>query len=106
MSVVFEDMKKDLASNVRKVAKFLGKELTDENVEAMVDHLSFKKMKNNPAVNKEEGKAIRLFNESGSFMRKGEVGDWKNHFTDEMNKRMDEATKKHLKPIGLEFQYE
>ena len=102
----YEDMKKDLATNVRKVAKFLGKELTNENVEALVDHLSFKKMKNNPAVNKEQAKIAKRFNEEGSFIRKGEVGDWKNYFTDEMNKRMDEAIEKHLKPIGLEFRYE
>ena len=102
----FEDMKKDLVTNVRKVSKFLGKELTNENVEALVDHLSFKKMKDNPAVNKEDAKTAKLFNEEGAFIRKGEVGDWKNYFTDEMNKRMDEAIEKHLKPIGLEFRYE
>ena len=102
----FEDMKTDLATNVRKVAKFLGKELTDENVEALVDHLSFKKMKDNTAVNRKHDLEKPFFTEDGSFMRKGEVGDWKNYFTDEMNKRMDEAIEKYLKPIGLEFQYE
>ena len=101
----YEDMVEDLATNVRKVAKFLGKELADENVKALVDHLSFKKMKNNPAVNKDEGKAVNLFSGNGAFMRKGEVGDWKNYFTDEMNKRMDEAIEKHFKPIGLKFRY-
>ena len=102
----FEDMKKDLASSVRKVAKFLGKQVTDEKVEALVDHLSFKKMKNNSAVNREDRKATKVFTNNGNFMRKGEVGDWKNYFTDEMNKRMDEAIEKHFKAIGLEFQYE
>ena len=102
----FEDMKKDLATSVRKVARFLGKEVPEEKVEALVDHLSFKKMKNNSAVNKEEAKALNFFSADGDFMRKGEVGDWKNYFTDEMNKRMDEAIVKNFKPIGLEFQYE
>ena len=102
----FEDMKKDLASSVRKVANFLGKQVPTEKVESLVDHLSFKKMKNNSAVNREEGKALKFFTGDGNFMRKGEVGDWKNYFTDEMNKRMDEAIEKHLKPMGLEFQYE
>ena len=102
----FEDMKKDLATNVRKVAKFLGKELTNENVEALVDHLSFKKMRNNATVNREDMKKVKIFSEDGDFMRKGEIGDWKNYFTDEMNKRMDEAIEKHFTPIGLEFQYD
>ena len=102
----FEDMKKDMAPSIKKVAKFLGKDVTDEMVGKLVDHLGFTKMKHNAAVNREDGVLNGLFNEDGHFMRKGEIGDWKNYFTDEMNKRMDEAIGKHFKPIGLEFQYE
>ena len=94
-------MKKDQASAVRKVARFLGKELNDEQVRMLVEHLNFENMKINSAVNKEEfSKAGR-----GSFMRKGQVGDWKNYFTEEMNKQMDEAIEQHFKPIGLDFEY-
>ena len=100
----YEDMKKDLAASLRNVARFLGKELKNE--EALVDHLSFKKMKDNTAVNKDGGKKHGMCLNDGNFMRKGEVGDWKNYFTEEMNKRMDEAVNKHFKPIGLEFQCE
>ena len=102
----FEDMKRDMAPSVKKAARFLGKTISDEMIEAVVDHLSFKKMKKNPAVNKEERRELGLFTGEGCLMRKGETGDWKNYFTDEMNKRMDEAIEKHFKPIGLEFQYE
>ena len=101
----FEDMKKDLAASVRKVAKFLGKEVTDAKVEELVDHLSFDSMKSNPAVNKEDANA-NMFKEDGHFMRKGKIGDWKNYFTDEMNERMDEAIQAHFTSVGLEFQYE
>ena len=64
-------------------------------------------MKSNAAVNKENfiGTAFNDIKD-GRFMRKGEIGDWKNYFTEEMNRRMDEAIEKYLKPIGLEFQYE
>ena len=103
----YEDMKKDQAGSVRKVAKFLGKDLSDDQVESLVEHLSFNKMKNNEAVN---GAVLRdtlaLFTEKGGFVRKGQVGDWKNYFTEEMNLRMDKAIEKCFKPIGLEFIYE
>ena len=102
----YENMKKDLAANIRKVAKFLGKEFEDEKIEALVDHLSFEKMKNNTAVNKAGYEKHMAHSKGGRFMRKGEIGDWKNHFTIEMNKRMDEAIENYFKPIGLEFQYE
>jgi len=102
----YEDMKKDLASSVKKVARFLGKTVSDEMVEALVDHLSFKQMRNNPAVNKEERRKLGLLTGEGSLLRKGETGGWKSYFTDEMNRRMDEAVEKHFKSIGLKFQYE
>eukprot|EP00794_Sanderia_malayensis_P009823 gene9823-10831_t len=41
----YEDMKKDLQTSIRKVASFLGRELTDDQVESLEDHLSFKSMK-------------------------------------------------------------
>ena len=102
----FEEMKRDLTPSVKKVARFLGKNLSDDMVEKLVNHLSFKQMKDNPAVNKEASRKLGLFTEEGHFMRKGEIGDWKNYFTDDMNKRMDEAIEKHFNPIGLKFQYE
>jgi hypothetical protein len=37
----------------RRVAKFLGKELSDEQVTGLAAHLDFNAMKNNAAVNKE-----------------------------------------------------
>ncbi|XP_065065255.1 sulfotransferase 1E1-like [Rhopilema esculentum] len=102
----YEELKADLAGNTRKVAKFLGKEITEEQVAVLVDHLSFKKMKENISVNHEDSQDRKIMNKEGSFMRKGEVGDWKNYFTEEMNKRMDEAIEKYFKPVGLEFRYE
>jgi len=103
----FEDMKEDLASSIKQVARFFNKTLSNDVVDSLVDHLSFRKMKQNPAVNREDGILNGIFNNKEShFMRKGEVGDWKNYFTDEMNKRMDETIEMHFKPIGLEFQYE
>ena len=52
--ITFEEMKSDLPSVIRRTAEFLGKTLTEEQVERLADHLSFKNMKNNKAVNKEE----------------------------------------------------
>ena len=50
-------MKRDLRSVVSRLAAFLGKEETvkdGENMEALLNHLSFDKMKTNKAVNKAE----------------------------------------------------
>eukprot|EP00794_Sanderia_malayensis_P014884 gene14884-16429_t len=105
----FEDMKQDLQSAIKKVASFLDKELTDAQVKSLEDHLSFKSMKECSGT-VEDGKKSGIFVEKtekdAHFFRKGEVGDWKNYFTEEMNKRMDDEIEKHFKNIGLEFRYE
>jgi len=107
----YEEMKKDLPSVIRRVAKFLDKSLDDEDVAALADHLSFKNMKKNSAVNQE-----RMMEEvkkmSGSqevttaFMRKGETGDWRNHLTQEQVERMNTWVNHQLSGSGLEFTYQ
>lgn len=39
---------------IKRTARFLNKSITDEDVERLAEHLSFKNMKGNKAVNKEE----------------------------------------------------
>ena len=105
--VFYEDMKRDLASCIHKVAKFLDKDITEEQVRLLENHLSFESMKNNPTVNLEFMREIGFNDiEGGRFMRKGEVGDWKNYFDDDMNQRIDAAVKEHFEDIGLTFTYE
>ncbi len=96
----FEDMKRDFAGNIRKVAEFLQKDISDSVVDDLVDRLSFKKLKEESEV-KKEGSV-----DFPHVYRKGEVGDWKNHFTEEMNERMDKVIAEKLKDSGLQFTYE
>ncbi len=106
----YEDMKRDLEAAVRKVAKFVGKELKDEQVVHLVEVLTFKKMKvigaDREDIMRKAGVYTHPEDKDKSFFRKGEVGDWKNYFTEEMSKRMDDAIEKHFKGTGLEFRYE
>ena len=105
--VFYEDMKKDLVGCIKKVAKFLETDIAEEQVELLKQHLSFESMKDNPAVNLEH---LRPFGyndiEGGKFMRKGEVGDWKNYFDDDMNRCIEKAVKEHFEGLGLSFVYE
>ena len=47
-------MKQDLPSIIKKTAAFLQKPISDQDVINLADHLSFKNMKKNKAVNKED----------------------------------------------------
>ncbi|XP_054263240.1 sulfotransferase 1E1 [Macrosteles quadrilineatus] len=104
----YEDMKKDHRAAVAKIAEFLGKELTEEQVTSLIDHASFKKMRENPSVNLQPimeqmhgpGHEVK---EEIKFIRKGEVGDWRNHMSDEMSRRFDEWSTQRLEGSGLTF---
>jgi len=103
--VTYEDMKQDLAAVVRRVADFLGKNPTLEEIEKLVKHCSFDSMKENQSVQPGVDNPFIRHNIS-PFMRKGEVGDWKNHFTEEMNAKVDKYIEKHFSGSGLKFVYE
>ncbi|XP_011302984.1 sulfotransferase 1C4-like [Fopius arisanus] len=102
----YEDMKSDLSSIIHKTSEFLGKSsLSPENLQVLEDHLSFTKMKNNPAVNKEEWieyiKQFNLTTKPGKFMRSGEVNQWMTGMSPEMSQKFDDWTSNHLKSSDL-----
>jgi len=89
----YEDMKKDLPSIIRQTAEFVGKTLSDEQVNILEKHLSFESMKNNPSVNYEDivGNMRKMHGtaHNSKFMRKGKVGSWKDEMTPEMVAKLD-----------------
>ncbi|XP_014227591.1 sulfotransferase 1C4-like [Trichogramma pretiosum] len=100
----FEDMKMDLSSVIRRTAKFLGKNLSSDEVKLLADHLSFAKMKNNTSVNKkttiEYINNMKVFGEQkseGEFIRNGGVGQWKEAMSERMVNRFDEWIAKYSK---------
>lgn len=81
-------MKRDLKTEVIKVAKFLNKSLNDDQLAKLVDHLSFKSMKNNPSTNFQPMKNLDA-DPDADFIRKGIIGDYKNIMTDEIIAKFD-----------------
>ncbi len=49
---------------------------------------------------------LTLDTDGNGFIRKGQVGDWKNHFTDEMNKEWDPWIEEQLKGTGYVMEFE
>ncbi|KAF5302062.1 hypothetical protein FQR65_LT08612 [Abscondita terminalis] len=81
--IKYEDMKLNLACEVERVAAFLEKTLTNDEVQQLVKWLDFDTMKNNEAVNHN-----KLYKKSG-FMRTGKVGEYKKVMPVEMIKKFD-----------------
>ncbi|EFX63687.1 hypothetical protein DAPPUDRAFT_231919 [Daphnia pulex] len=104
--IFYEDMKKDLRGEVEKVAKFLGKPLTEEKMIKLLEHLKFDNISKNESVNFEIGKKIGFMSQDGAFIRKGKTGDWKNHFSPELNRRIDAWVEANLAETDLRFEME
>ncbi|XP_030846427.1 sulfotransferase 1C4 [Strongylocentrotus purpuratus] len=105
--ITYEEMKMDIRSCVMRVCTFLGKEFHDDVIDDIIHHSSFKAMKENPASNPD---SLEIFKDSvsqkKSFLRKGEVGDWKTYFTVDQNERFDELYKKKTMGSGLQLVFE
>ena len=101
--IKYEDMKRDLVSSVSEIVKFAGLNLDEETIKKVAAMSTFDKMKDDPSVNYSWSKLYR--HDRVPFMRKGEVGDWKNLFSKEQSDRMDAVYLARCKPVGLEFDF-
>uniref|UniRef100_A0A4W6G3U0 Sulfotransferase n=1 Tax=Lates calcarifer TaxID=8187 RepID=A0A4W6G3U0_LATCA len=76
-------------------------DLIEVRVKVMMEKVLFDNMKHNKMVN---GSVDEVFDSKFSpFMRKGKVGDWKNHFTVQQNEQFDEDYKRKMKNTDLQF---
>ncbi|XP_037376859.1 amine sulfotransferase-like [Talpa occidentalis] len=102
--MMYEEMKKDLRISVRKISRFVEKELSEEDIDTIVKQATFETMKTDPLVNhkaiSENEAATRT---EGKFLRKGTIGDWKTHLTVEQNERFDRIFKSRMKDFPLKF---
>ena len=93
----YEDMKADIDKETRRVAKFLGKDLTEEQIQFVIGRADFDKMKKDRmAVDKDEKKGA-------GQLRKGIVGDWRSHFSEEQTEYVEQLTAEKLAGTGLHF---
>ena len=99
----YEDMKKDILEAVRTIAEFMCHEGKQETLEAIVKQSTFESMKANAATNFSWRSDHRVG--EPQFMRKGEVGDWRKHFTAEQTAEFDALCTKRMKGSGLDFDF-
>ncbi|XP_059212559.1 amine sulfotransferase-like [Centropristis striata] len=102
--VRYEDMLKDLRGEVVKLCAFLGKDLTDEAIDHVVEMSIFKNMKTIPNANYLELLEKQFYQRD--TMRKGVAGDWKNHFTVAQNEYFDRVFAERMSDLPLSFTWE
>ncbi|XP_012679111.2 sulfotransferase 6B1-like isoform X1 [Clupea harengus] len=96
--ITYEDLKQDLSGGIKEISQFFGFPLTEEQVQTIYSETTFSAMKEGSS----HGKMGSI------FFRKGEVGDWKNHFSEAQNQQMDEEFNKRLAgtKLGAKLKYD
>ncbi|KAF6025240.1 SULT6B1 [Bugula neritina] len=104
LCVMYEQLKKDPVTEIKRIDKHIGSGATDGLVQEVVDATAFKTLKKT----KESSEQHIAFLFKGTMYRKGEVGDWKNYFSDEQSRRLDERLeqwqKERAEPVPLIFE--
>ena len=90
----YEDMKKDLPTNVKKIADFLGRSLDQETIEKIAQATTIDSMRMNTTEWKEE-----------HYFRKGVVGDWEHTLTTAQSAVMDARYHQAVEGTGLVMEF-
>ncbi|KAJ1700712.1 hypothetical protein LUZ63_000491 [Rhynchospora breviuscula] len=99
----YEEMLKDPIDNVTRLANFIGRPFSKEEVKndvvgKIIDFCSFNKLKDLDVNKTGVGNSRNSY-----FFRKAVVGDWQNYMTAKMANKLDEITKEKL--CGSSFTY-
>ena len=100
--VSYEEMKANPQKVIEDIATFLDIQVNPEQLEAIAEATSFEAMKANPSTNYShwDQYGLRVPNES-EFMRKGQVGDYKNHLDSQMQTNIDDWINLHCEAFPL-----
>jgi sulfotransferase len=96
----YEDLSNDFGGELRRLGRFLGKELPDELVHSIEESTVFRNMKQDRFSCLQEIPGMR------HLYRKGQVGSWKEQFTVRQSDWFDELYQKRMQGTGLDFQFE
>ncbi|XP_068196951.1 cytosolic sulfotransferase 2-like [Antennarius striatus] len=97
----YEDIVEDTGREIEKLCSFVGLSLPAEEMKRITEKVHFDKMAKNDLVNYSKLPIMNF--KISPFLRKGKVGDWKNHFTVAQNEEFDEDYKRKMKDPTLQF---
>jgi aryl sulfotransferase len=102
--LTYEEMRKDHAGTVRRIAQFMGVELTPAEHASVVEQSSFAAMK--AAGGKFEPGRVVPWGQERAMMRRGVSGGSSELLTPEQQQRIDDHCRRELVRLGCDFPYD
>ncbi|XP_065272615.1 sulfotransferase 2B1-like [Emys orbicularis] len=103
--ITYEDVHKELGRSVEQLADWLGCPLQPEEIREIQQHCSFSSMRENAMVNYTLIPCEIMDHSQGRFMRKGTVGDWRDHFTPLQNMLFHKIYQKEMQDSSMRFRW-
>ena len=106
LCVSYEDMKRDVKKVILDVARLCGIQTDDDVINRVASYTSFNSLRQQGMLLPDKGCSAFLSDDASHHFRKGVVGDWKNYFTEEQNKYIEEQCTHVTSKCGITFQFE
>jgi uncharacterized membrane protein YheB (UPF0754 family) len=86
------------------MASFLNRSYTEEQINELAEFTSFKSMQKNERNYTQTLRDMQIFTNKTEFFRKGQIGNWRDHFSSELSDKIDQRVKEKLKsPIKFNY---
>merc|ERR1712207_86202 len=104
--MTYESLHDNVHIQIKRIAEFLGVAADDRLIDAVAIEAKFDNMReqssNNIILKKD---AAVTDKPKTNFFRKGEVGDWRNHFSEQENQEFDRLYTEKIAGSGLTFDF-
>uniref|UniRef100_A0A8C6XMR0 Sulfotransferase n=1 Tax=Naja naja TaxID=35670 RepID=A0A8C6XMR0_NAJNA len=104
--VTYEELHQDLRYCVEQLSAFLGHPVQPEQSDCILEHCSFAVMRENLMVNGRLVPPEIMDFQKSQFMRKGIVGDWRNHFSPKQSALFNERYQQEMGGHPWPFQWD
>ncbi|KAM8799312.1 sulfotransferase 2B1-like [Eudromia elegans] len=99
--VTYEELHEDLPGAARRLGAFVGRAPSPETLRSLERHCSFAAMRDNAMANYSLIPREIMDHSRGRFMRKGVVGDWREHFSPRQSDLFDRVYREQMGGVGL-----
>lgn len=100
----YEDMLEDTAAAIKKMARFLYIEVTEEEVLAVAEKCSFGSMRDLERTQGMHWKPLKQSRQDKMFIRSGKSGDWRTELRDDQAELISKSWKWQMEQLGYDIE--